>query len=64
MRRRRRKKHVFLNEKNLVPLIMECLNRDGKIDVVQYVNVGNSVRFPVDCAAYVPPLQKNTGFKC
>ena len=64
MRRRRRKKHVFLNEKNLVPLIMECLNRDGKIDVVQYVNVGNSFRFPVDCVAYVPPLQKNAGFQC
>lgn len=61
-RRRRRKKVSPLAERNRVALILESLNKKGEPET--YQNVGNAVRFPIDCAGYLDSLYEITGFRC
>lgn len=61
-RRRRRRKVLPLSKKNRVPLVLESLNAQGIPDV--YLNAGNEVRFPIDCAEHLEVLYRKTGFSC
>lgn len=59
-RKRRYTKSVLLSKKNRIPLVLQCLDKDGR--VVAWLNAGNNLRFPTDCLDLLKPLAENTGF--
>lgn len=61
LRKRRWSKAVPLNKKNRVPLVLECVDGEGK--VVSLANAGNSLRFPLDCEDLLQSLRSSTGFE-